>query len=298
MFVFSKPQKIFDIAGTKIGGQPGQTPTMLCGTIFYSKHNILTGESGSFDSKRAEDLINKQLEASDSTGIPGAIQIFADSPQSMEERIDFACNLFEGPIIIDSTESETRLYGAEYATETGVSDQMIYNSINFSVTEKEITELKNTDVESAIILLYNPKDSSLAGKLNLLCEDNLLKKSLVDIAKEAGVQNFLIDTATTPLGHGAAASVRAVSSVKAKFGLPSGNGIHNAISSWEWLSDSNHKKFKNECNVAANSMQMAFGSNFLLFGPIELAENVFPAAAFVHEMQKEAENDFGLNIYK
>ncbi|MCK4884318.1 MAG: tetrahydromethanopterin S-methyltransferase subunit H [Candidatus Diapherotrites archaeon] len=298
MFVFSKPQKIFDIAGTKLGGQPGQNPTMLCGTIFYSKHNILTNDSDSFDSKRAEDLINKQVEASDSTGVPGAIQIFAGTPQAMEERLDFVCDLFEGPILIDSTEAETRLYGAEYATEIGVSDQIIYNSINFSVTEKEISELKDTDVDSAIILLYNPKDSSLNGKLDLLSENNMLKKSLLDIGKEAGIEHFLIDTATTPLGQGAATSARAVSSIKAKFGLPAGNGIHNAISSWGWLGEQNNKQFKNECNVAANSMQMAFGANFLLFGPIELAEKIFPAAAFVYEMQKESATDFGLEIHK
>ena len=40
MFKFKTPQKIFQIGKVKIGGQPGQLPTVLIGTIFYEKHKI------------------------------------------------------------------------------------------------------------------------------------------------------------------------------------------------------------------------------------------------------------------
>ena len=38
MFKFQKEQEIVNIAGVKIGGQPGELPTVLAGTIFYDKH--------------------------------------------------------------------------------------------------------------------------------------------------------------------------------------------------------------------------------------------------------------------
>ena len=43
MFVFEKEQYIYDVAGTKIGGNLGENPTVLMGTIFYSGHKIVEG---------------------------------------------------------------------------------------------------------------------------------------------------------------------------------------------------------------------------------------------------------------
>lgn len=35
MFKFQKEQEIANIAGIKVGGQPGELPTVLAGTIFF-----------------------------------------------------------------------------------------------------------------------------------------------------------------------------------------------------------------------------------------------------------------------
>ena len=44
MFRFEKEQLVVDIAGVKMGGQPGEYPTVLAGTIFYGGHNIISDE--------------------------------------------------------------------------------------------------------------------------------------------------------------------------------------------------------------------------------------------------------------
>ena len=50
MFKFEKKQEVFDIYGVKVGGQPGEYPTVLAGTIFYAGHNIISDENkGIFD---------------------------------------------------------------------------------------------------------------------------------------------------------------------------------------------------------------------------------------------------------
>ncbi|MDD2755315.1 MAG: tetrahydromethanopterin S-methyltransferase subunit H, partial [Methanothrix sp.] len=41
MFRFSKDQSIVNVAGVKFGGQCGQLPSVLCGTIFYQGHKIV-----------------------------------------------------------------------------------------------------------------------------------------------------------------------------------------------------------------------------------------------------------------
>jgi len=38
MFMLKAKQKIFEIGGVKVGGQPGEVPTVLIGSIFYLGH--------------------------------------------------------------------------------------------------------------------------------------------------------------------------------------------------------------------------------------------------------------------
>ena len=69
MFKFDKEQEVFDFAGVKMGGQPGEYPTVLAGTIFYGGHNIINDELiGDFDKARAEQLVNEMASISDVTG--------------------------------------------------------------------------------------------------------------------------------------------------------------------------------------------------------------------------------------
>ena len=50
MFKFEREQQIFNIAGVKVGGQPGQLPTVLIGSIFYHGHRIVVDQKrGDFD---------------------------------------------------------------------------------------------------------------------------------------------------------------------------------------------------------------------------------------------------------
>ena len=65
MFIFDKEQKTFEISGIKIGGQPGDIPTVLIGSIFYQGHKIVKDEKkGIFNREKAENLINRQDEFS------------------------------------------------------------------------------------------------------------------------------------------------------------------------------------------------------------------------------------------
>ena len=74
MFKFTKEQKIFDINGVKVGGQPGQLPTIMVGSIFYHGHRIVKDfKRGIFDKKMAEDLLNREEEISRKTGNPRKI---------------------------------------------------------------------------------------------------------------------------------------------------------------------------------------------------------------------------------
>lgn len=292
MFVFQKEQYIYDVGGVKIGGNPGETPTLLAGTIFYGGHKIVQDASkGIVDTIAAENLINGQETMSDMTGNPAMVQIFAESAIAMRKYIDFVSALTNSPFIIDSTDAMVRVEGLRYSEEIGLIDKAVYNSLNISVTAEEIDALRDIQHECAIVLAFNPQDSSTAGRRAILDEGTTtLKQGLLSIAEEVGVTKPLIDTATTAMGAGAGAAVSFTFVSKTLYGHPTGSGIHNAASSWTWLNQ--YRKENREvykiCDIASNLVVQSLGADFLLYGPIGNADRVFPAVAMADILSAES----------
>ena len=55
MFKFETEQKVCEVGGVKFGGQPGEYPTVLIGSIFYAKQRMVKDSmKGDFDKKQAE----------------------------------------------------------------------------------------------------------------------------------------------------------------------------------------------------------------------------------------------------
>ncbi len=90
MFRFEKEQSVWDFNGTKIGGQPGEYPTVLGASIFYNKHEVvLDDKTGKIDKAKAEALWNRCQVLSDLTGIPHFIQIIAEYGEAFESDISW-----------------------------------------------------------------------------------------------------------------------------------------------------------------------------------------------------------------
>jgi tetrahydromethanopterin S-methyltransferase subunit H len=304
MFKFAKEQHVYQIGRVKIGGQPGENSTVLAGTIFYRGHKIVSDpKAGVFDKEKAEALIKRQEEMSDITGNPHMVQVFSESIEAMKKYIDFVASVTDSPFLIDSTEPKVRAEGAKYAKEVGLLDRAIYNSINASVTEEELKVLKEVRMPNGIVLAFNPTNPSIKGKVAVLTTGGgIVKKGLLEIAKECGVRAILIDVAATALGSGAGAALASTYVIKSKFGYPTGSGIHNVVSAWPWL-----RKLRKEhpsgkdifrfCDVASNALQVIVGGNFVLYGPIENAEHVFPVVAMTDALITDmASLELGLAI--
>ena len=283
MFIFEKEQIIHNVGGVKIGGNLGDTPTVLSGTIFYGGHKIVDDvKKGIFDRAKATALIQKQDEMSALTGNPSLVQIFSESAEALTIYIDFVSELTEAPFLIDSTEPMVRVAGLRHAEEIGLLDQAIYNSLNLSATDEEIDALREIQHECALLLAFNPQDPSIAGRRAVLEKGALnLKKGLLDYAKELGITKPLIDTAVTAVGAGAGSAAAFTFVSKTVYGLPTGSGVHNAPSSWPWLRK--YKKVNREsfltADAASNLIVQMMGADFVLYGPIENAERVFPVIA-------------------
>ena len=292
MFRFKREQRMINLAGVRMGGQPGELASVLCGTIFYQGHKIVEDEErGLFDRAAAERLICRQAELSEETGCPSILHIYARSSEAFVRYLDFAENVWSGPFIIDSADPAVRMAAAALASELGYADKAIYNSISLATDEAEARALRDSELDSAIILAYNPTQPGVDGSLAVLeTGGSAREKGLLEAARDMGINNMLIDPAVLPLGSGAGAALRFSVAAKARLGLPVGSGIHNAISSWPWLAGRDAAA-KRGCDAAAAAMQLLAAADFLLYGPIESAEIIFPSAAMADILVAAAVRD-------
>jgi len=298
MFRFDKEQQVLDIAGVEMGGQPGEYPTVLAGTIFYGGHKIISDEkAGDFDKDAAEGLIKTMEEMSDVTGNPCLIQVFGQTEEALVKYLEFVGDNFEEPFLIDSTSGDARVAGAQYATEAGLSERAIYNSLNMAAEPEEIQAVKESDLSASIVLGFNPMNPGVEGKINMWeTGDGVIDQGLLPMAEECGITKPLMDTAVTPLGQGAGSAVRTSFAVKSKWGLPVGSGIHNVPSAWDWLrvyKKEDHPEAWPVCDIGSNLIQQMAGGDFVLFGPIENAKIAFPACAMADVFIAEAAKDMG-----
>jgi tetrahydromethanopterin S-methyltransferase subunit H len=292
LFRFARDQVVVNVAGVKIGGQPGEWPTALCGTIFYQGQGIVEDEEkGTFDEEAAAGLIDRQTALSEETGNPAVLHIYARTPEAFGRYLDFVDPLWSGPIILDSADARTRIAMAEAVSEVGLADRCIYNSIGLATAEREEEALADFEIDSAIILGYNPADSTVEGTIKALEAGGAGRSGgLIDLGRRLGMNNLLIDPGVVPLGDGAGRSLRATVLAKARFGLPTGSGIHNAVSSWRWLREMG-REARNACDAASAGLEILAGGDYILYGPIERVGEVFPVAAMVDILVSEAVGD-------
>lgn len=265
--MFKTEQKIFDIAGSKIGGQPGQLATVMVGSIFYHKDKtVIDPKTGVFDKKRAEEILRMEEEISAKTGNPRIVDVCASWPEAFPRQIEFVADTITGPFTIDGTTAEVKAAGARYVQEIGLSDRVVYNSLTPETKDEEIEAIKDAKIRSAVLLALNTLNPTIRGRLAVI--EKLLEK-----AKSAGVEKILLDTTVLDLPDPGPAG-KTVYLVKEKYGLPCGCGAHNAVDMWR-----KRKKLDPDvyltASVVANVLPVIMGANFMLYGPIESAPRLY-----------------------
>ena len=277
MFRFEMEQKIINAGGIKLGGQPGECPTALTATIFYIGHKIVEDKKkGIFDKARAEALINRMEELSDMTTNPFILDVVGTSVEAFQSYIDFISKVTEAPIQIDAISPRLRMETIKWAHEVGLSARIINNSIYNGVKEKELENMKNCGVKASIILCDNPQDDSTTAKLEIL-------PKILELADKAGIEGALIDTAMPSWGIGVGAGLRSIYLIKEQYGDKGavGTGIGNVSDTLGWVKGNFSKDIKKAVDAAQNAILPMIGADWIMFGPIEFSEFVFPAVAVI-----------------
>jgi tetrahydromethanopterin S-methyltransferase subunit H len=212
----------------------------------------------------------------------------------MEAYLRATADLTSLPLFIDSPSAEVRLAGARVAGEMGIAGRVVYNSLSAGTTERELEGLKDSGISAAVLMSFNPRDVELKGKIYLL-EDGggLLPAGLIDLARQAGIAKPLIDTAVMAAEQGAGSSLRAIMVAKAKWGLPAGCALHNAVESYAPLArlEGDDRKLYRYVDVASAVMPIMAGGDFVMYGPLEYARRACYAASFADEMMRQAVAD-------
>ena len=275
MFRFSVPQRVYEIGGVRIGGEVGENPTVLIGSIFYKGDKLVKDEStGEFDRERAEELISRVEDLSDRTGLQAMLDVVCTNPENAESYLKFAADTTDMPILIDAVSEGAALRGLECVKELGILDRAVYNSITPETRDSVYQTIKRVGLESAIILTYSTR-AIISSKERVRLLDTMIPK-----VEEVGIKKPLIDTVVMDVAT-LGLACKAIRVVKDRFGYPAGCGAHNAIESWRALKKRKDRTLTLVCSSLVNGLPVALGADFILYGPINVAEYIFPAISLI-----------------
>lgn len=279
MQLFATKQHVFQVGGVTIGGQGKEYPTVLVGSMFYSGDRLVSDPTkGIFDRRMAKELLDRELEFSQMTGNPRIIDIIAETAEAMRRYIDFIVEAVDSPFLIDSPFPEVRLDAVAYLSQLGLVHRAIYNSIAVDCTPEELEFIKDHGVRSAVILVFDAEGVRPDARLALL-KGTEERAGLITLAVNAGLENLLIDVGVLDMPS-ISWSAQAIWKVKEELGYPCGCAPSNALYTWKRKRQLAQQAFLARAAVPI-TFPIAFGADFILYGPISNSEWAYPACALM-----------------
>ena len=273
MLTYKREQKVCNIGGLEVGGQPGDRAPLLIGNMFQ-KGDILveSRKERKFNRREAEARIHGMERLSRETGIPGMVAMVANTPDEMKAYVDFFISVTDLPFAIDIWAQKTRLAAARYITELGLQDRLLYNSVTpwDEDIEGQVAELKELGVKHVVVQAFDMEDKGPGGRVKSL-------RKMLPVLDKGNFESILVDTAVMNLPF-TAFSLVANRLIKQEFGLPVGCAPSNGTYMWR-KSAGVEGRSKFPAVDAAIEAVTALGSDFIFFGPMTGTSRVFAAVA-------------------
>jgi tetrahydromethanopterin S-methyltransferase subunit H len=274
MLEYEREQKVVDVAGVKIGGQPGENPTVMVATVFYTNHAALLDEkTGNINREILERELNEYTEIIEDTGMQGIIDIVGGYPDALIKECEIVADLVDYPFLVDGLNDNARIPAMKGLSEIGLLNRAILNSIDEATTDESLEKLKAYGVKNAILLTFGNRYIYPEQKLKFL------EESLIPKAKKAGIENLIVDTAVLDLPS-ISINAETVRLIKTRLGLPTGFAPANAIYAWNYV-----KKYGESARCGAIASLMSYcltsGGDFVLYGPIKFAKCIIPALSLL-----------------
>jgi [methyl-Co(III) glycine betaine-specific corrinoid protein]---tetrahydrofolate methyltransferase len=277
LFEFTQPQKVYNIDRVRVGGRPGENPTVLIGSMFFRGHRIVSdSDRGIFDKGKAKALLDREEDLSAETGNPRIIDVIADTGDALINYIEWVAANYGSPILVDSPVPRARMEAIRHFAGTEIAPRLIYNSLEAHYGEEELQCIKESGIKHAVLLTFTTRACRPRDRVKLL-EENMLPA-----AQRAGLENLLIDVGVLDIPS-VGWSTQAIQQVKEKLGYPCGCAPSNAVYQWEKLRERGSPAF--EATVAlVYGLPVCWGADFVFYGPTRNAPWFYPACAAVDAM--------------
>lgn len=278
MFRYQLEQRVCNIGGIKVGGQPGENPPLLISSMFQKGDILLESrKERKFNKSAATKRVREMERLAQETGVPGMVAMVANSADEMKTYIDFFTSVTDMPFVIDIWMQKTRLAVARYISELGIQERVLYNSITpwDEDIEGQVAEIKELGIKHVVVQAFDMKDKTPTGRVKCL-------KSLLPIVEKGNFKSILVDTAVMNL-PATAYSLLANHLIKQEFGLPAGCAPSNGTYMWRKTA-SEHARGKFAAIDASAHAISALMSDFIFYGPMTGSSRVFPAVAVASSM--------------
>ncbi|MBI2851991.1 MAG: tetrahydromethanopterin S-methyltransferase subunit H [Chloroflexi bacterium] len=278
MFRYELRQKVCDIGGIKVGGQPGDYPPLLLASMFQKGDVLLENrKERKFDRAKAKERILEMERLAQETGVPGMVAMVANTPDEMKTYIDFFVSVSDMPFAIDVWVQKTRLGVARYIAEQGLQDRLLYNSITpwDSDNEAQVAELKQLGIKHVIVQVFDMEDKLSTGRVKSL-------KKMLSLVEKGNFESVMVDTSAMNL-PAISLSLAANYLIKKEFGLPVGFAPSNGSYMWRKTAKEKDRYMFPAIDAALHGI-CAIASDFLFYGPITGSSRVFPAVATASSM--------------
>ena len=277
MFQLSKEQNICNIGGVRVGGQPGQLPSVVVSSIFQKGDRVFEGakRKEGFNEKRARELLENQDRISRETGVPAMGDIVANTGKEFERYIDFVVSVSDMPFCIDAWTLKPKLAGAQYCAEKGLLDRMFYNSLTVweQDLENEIKEITDMGVKHVLLVAFDQEDQMPTGRVTGT-------QKLLDAIEKVGAEfeSIMVDTSVMNAPATAFCSL-ANRLIKEKWGFPCGSAPSNGSYMWKAARDMWGFKGWSGADAALEGLAAFLYHDMVFSGPMAGADRVFPAVA-------------------
>ena len=277
MLLFSTEQKVCEIGGVKIGGQPGEHPTVLVPSIFQKGDRVFEGakRKEGFNRKRAEALLKNTAMLSGQTGIPCMADIVANTGEEFKAYIDFVMSVTEMPFCIDAWSMKAKLQGARYCAEKGLLDRMFYNSLTIweKDLETEIREIAGMGVKHVLLVAFDQEDQMATGRITGT-------QKILDAIEKVGAQfeSTIIDTSAM---NAPAVALCALANklIKEKWGFPCTSAPSNGTYMWKAARELWGFKGWAGADAALEGLAAMMYHDMVFSGPMAGSARLFPAVA-------------------
>jgi tetrahydromethanopterin S-methyltransferase subunit H len=273
MFRYRSAQKVGNIGGIKVGGQPGENPPLLIASMFQKGDILLESrKEGRFNRSAAVERIREMERLAGETGVPGMVAMVANTLDEMKNYIDFFTGVTDMPFAIDIWVQKTRLAVARYIAEQDLQDRVLYNSITpwDEDIEGQVAEIRGLGIKHVVVQAFDMEDKGPNGRVKSL-------KKLLPVIEKGNFESILVDTAVMNL-PATAFSLVANHLIKQEFGLPAGCASSNGTYMWRKTA-SEHDRYKFSAIDTATQAISALMSDFIFYGPMTGTARIFPAVA-------------------